>query len=270
MIAGPVRAVILAAGRGTRMRRPDESVRLEAGQAAAAASGRKGLIPIDGRPFLDYVLSSLADAEVPEACVVVGPGPSPIRERYGGLPAQRLRVAFAVQAEPKGTADALLAAREFCGSGQFLVLNSDNYYPLSALRALRALDGPGLAVFERERLLATSNFRRERIGAFAALKVSAQGDLEDIVEKGAAAQGGDPVLLSMNLWRFSPAIFEACRRVPASARGEYELPQAVRWALVHRGERFRAVRCDDGVLDLTARSDIASVARRLQAVAVRL
>jgi dTDP-glucose pyrophosphorylase len=268
MSPGVRKAVVLAAGCGTRMRKSDGAARVDPAQAAAADAGIKAMIPV-GRPFLDYLLSSLADAGLSEACLVVGPGPSPIRRRCESLGAGRLRIAFAVQAEPRGTADALLAAEEFAGGSDFLALNSDNYYPVSALRALRALDGPGLAVFERERLLESSNFTRERVAAFAVLRISQGGELEDIVEKEAAAADSGPVLLSMNLWRFSPAIFEACRRVPRSPRGEYELPQAVRWAIRLRGVRFRAVPCEEGVLDLTARSDIASVAERLRAVTVR-
>jgi dTDP-glucose pyrophosphorylase len=267
--SGVAKAVVLAAGRGTRMRREDAVATIDPAQAAAADAGIKAMIPV-GRPFLDYLLSSLADAGLSEVCLVVGPGPSVIRRHCESAGVGRLRVAFAVQAEPRGTADALLAAEGFVGREDFLALNSDNYYPVSALRALRAIDGPGLAVFERERLIASSNFTRERVAAFAVLRVSRGGELEDIVEKGPSPAADEPVLLSMNLWRFSPAIFEACRRVPPSVRGEYELPQAVRWAIVYRGQRFRAVPCGEGVLDLTARSDIASVAERLRKVTVRL
>jgi glucose-1-phosphate thymidylyltransferase len=74
----------------------------------------------------------------------------------------------------------------------------------------------------------------------------------------------------MNLWRFSARMFEACRRVPRSDRGEHELPQAVQWAITHLGERFRAVRCEGGVLDLSARADVASVAERLRDIPVSL
>ncbi len=146
-------------------------------------------------------------------------------------------------------------------------MNSDNVYSVSACRALVALGEPGLPVFERDRLLAASNFTRERVDAFAVLEVGADGYLRGIVEKApGAAAGPAPVLLSMNLWRFSPAIFEACRGVPLSARGERELPQAVGWAIAHRGEHFRAVPCEDGVLDLSTRADVAAVEARLSGV----
>jgi len=95
--------------------------------------------------------------------------------------------------------------------------------------------------------------------------------LAQVVEKapGAAESSADTVLLSMNLWRFSPAIFEACREVPLSSRGERELPQAVGWAIAVRGERYRGIPCREGVLDLSTRADVAEVERRLQDVEAR-
>ncbi len=273
MIAGssPIRAVVLAGGRGTRMQKPDPAAPLSPAQAAAADDGWKGMMPIRGRPFLDYVLSSLADAGIERACFVTPPGGGPLRAHYERAADGRVSVAFAEQASPRGSGDALLAAEEFTAGQDFLALNSDNLYPVSAIRALRALEGPGLAVFERERLLATSNFTRARVSAFAVLRMSGDGWLQALVEKapGAAESTAEPVLLSMNLWRFSPAIFEACREVPLSSRGERELPQAVGWAIAVRGERYRGVPCAEGVLDLSTRADVAEVERRLQDVEAR-
>ncbi len=267
-VARPTRAVILAGGRGTRMQKPDPAARLSPAQAAAADEGCKGMMPIRGRPFLDYVLSSLADAGIEHVCVVTPPGGGPLRAHYVRAGGGRLSIAFAEQPSPRGSGDALLAAEDFTGGEDFVALNSDNLYPGSAILALRALEAPGLAVFERETLLAASNFTRDRVAAFATLRVSPDGWLEAIVEKGEAQPDG-PVLLSMNLWRFSPGIFQACREVPLSSRGECELPQAVGWAIVRRGERYRGVPCPEGVLDLSTRADVAEVERRLQDVDVR-
>ena len=55
------RAVILARGLGTRMRKTDDAASLSPAQAAAADTGVKGMIPI-GRPFMDFLISALADA----------------------------------------------------------------------------------------------------------------------------------------------------------------------------------------------------------------
>ncbi len=245
------------------MRRDDGRAVLDADQARAADAGLKALVPVAGRPFLDHVLSGLADGGLAEICLVVGPGDNPIRQHYEGRPPGRLSLRFAVQRKPLGTADALLAAQEFAGSEDFLALNSDNLYPVSAYRALRALDGPGLPIFDRERLVASSNFTKERVDQFAVLEVGPDGFLEAIVEKPKPPRRDGPVLLSMNLWRFSPRIFEACREVPISVRGERELPQAVGWAIAQLGEKFRAIPCAEGVLDLSTRADVAEVSARL-------
>jgi len=263
------RAVVLAAGAGTRMRRADERAALDAEQAKAADAGLKALVPVAGRPFLDHVLSGLADGGLAEICLVVAPGDNPIRRYYERRPPERLSIRFAVQKKPLGTADALLAAQEFAGGEDFLALNSDNLYPVSAYRALRELGAPGLPVFDRERLVAASNFTKERVDQFAVLEVGPDGFLEAIVEKPKTPRRDGSVLLSMNLWRFSQSIFEACREVPVSVRGERELPQAVGWAVARRGEKFRAIPCAEGVLDLSTRADIAEVSARLAGVEAR-
>jgi glucose-1-phosphate thymidylyltransferase len=253
------------------MLQPDPAARLDSAQAAAADAGLKGMVPF-GRPFLDYVVSALADAGIREACIVVGPGPSAIRGHYAAAAPERVRVVFAVQSEPLGTANALLAAEEFAGGDEFLALNSDNYYPVPAIRALVCLGQPGLPVFEREALLAKSNFPRERVERYAVLAVDGGGYLADIVEKPDAAAlsaASGAVLLSMNLWRFSPLIFEACRRVARSTRGEFELPQAVAFGIRKMGLRLRAVPCDEGVLDLSTRGDIGAVEQRLRGIEAR-
>jgi glucose-1-phosphate thymidylyltransferase len=273
------KAVVLAAGVGSRMRRAAGAAELAPEQAAAADAGLKGLMPVP-RPFLDYVLSGLADAGIEEVCLVIGPNsPSanPIRERYASLPMLRLAVSFAVQDSPRGTADAALAAEEFAGGADFLLANADNYYPLVAYRALTALREPGLPVFESDTLERRGNVPAERVARYATLRIAPDGYLEHIDEKpgpealaAAAVAAPGPVLVSMNLWRFSPGIFEACRRVPVSARDERELPQAVQFGIETLGLRFRAVPCAEGVLDLSTRADVASVTRALAGIEVRL
>ena len=74
--------------------------------------------------------------------------------------------------------------------------------------------------------------------------------------------------VSMNLWRFDARIFAACRDVPRSARGEFELPEAVGLA-TRRGVRFKAIPARGPVLDLSRRADTADVERRLAGRAPR-
>ncbi len=260
-----MKAIVLARGKGTRMRESSGPSSADAAQARVAETGVKGMIPFR-RPFLDYVLSALADAGCTDICLVIAPGPNAIRDHYQANPPERVTVSFAVQQEARGTADALLSARTFAGNDPFLALNSDNYYPVDVLRALVALDGPGLPAFRRSSLIALSNIDPDRVRSFAMLTIDDDGVLVDIIEKPdpeTFATFGDDVRVSMNVWRFGPSIFEACERIEPSARGELELPNAVRYAIREMGERLVAVPFDAGVLDLSRREDIAEVERRL-------
>lgn len=245
------------------MRLAEPSAHLAAEQSVVAGAGIKAMIPF-GRPFLDFVLSALADAGISEACIVVGPEHTSVREYYASLAPRRIRISVAVQERPLGTADAVLAGRAFTAGESFLVLNSDNYYPVEVFGMLRSLDGPGLAAFERETLVCESNIPAERVRDYALLQITRDGWLRKIVEKPEAlSAAGHEMFISMNCWRFDSAIFRACEQVPPSVRGEFELPEAVQLGIDSLGLRFKAVRFRTGVLDLSYRSDISSVAQRL-------
>jgi glucose-1-phosphate thymidylyltransferase len=236
---------------------------------AAAGAGVKAMIPI-GRPFLDYVLSVLADAGYPRVCLVIGPEHRAVRDYYTAqAPPKRIRIDFAVQEKPLGTADAVLAAKELTGNKLFLVINSDNYYPLAVLSAMRELGQAGIALFERDRLVAESNIPENRVLRFAVAKVDKEGYLEHIYEKPLedTVRGlGLPVYVSMNCWVFSPLIFRACASIGPSARGELELTDAVQYAVDVLKERHKVLTFRSPVLDLSSRSDIAAVAERLRGV----
>jgi dTDP-glucose pyrophosphorylase len=265
------KCVILARGLGTRMRSGEAGTPLDTEQSSVASYGLKAMIPI-GRPFLDYVLSALADGGFRQACLVIGPEHNLVREYYARERSTRIEVSFAVQVEALGTANAVLAAEEFAGTEEFATINSDNYYPVEVLRALQELGQPGTVLFDADALVRKSNIPPERVREFAYAVIDAEGFLADLVEKPdaeTAAKFAGPELVSMNCWRFSPGIFPVCREVPQSSGGEYELPLAVKLA-IQRGLKFKSATCRVGVLDLSRRSDIAAVADHLREVQVEL
>lgn len=268
------KAVILARGLGTRMRQTGGNARqLDPLQTQMADTGLKAMIPV-GRPFLDYVLSGLADAGYRDVCLVIGPEHDAVREYYTRKCApKRVRIRFATQERPLGTADALAAAEGFTAGEHFLMLNSDNYYPIPACRALRILAQPAIAAFERRSLAHESNISTDRIRQFAVVTAHPDGTLQRIVEKPdekTLELLGPDVYVSMNCWCFGPAIFRACAAIGPSSRGELELTDAVQLAISRLGERFRVLTFHAGVLDLSSRSDIDAVAERLKGIEVLL
>jgi glucose-1-phosphate thymidylyltransferase len=143
---------------------------------------------------------------------------------------------------------------------------------VDTVRAVAALGASGLACFEADALVRASNIDADRVLRMALCEVDGDGSLRAIVEK---PTNDHPLArsaerwVSMNLWSFTPTIFEACRRVTSSVRGELEIQSAVTIAITEMGERFRAVLSREGVLDLSSRADIAAVAERLANVEAR-
>ncbi|QQE12435.1 nucleotidyltransferase family protein [Planctomycetota bacterium] len=267
------KAVILARGLGTRMRKSSGDAKMSDEQASVAAKGIKALIPIK-RPFLDYVMHNLIEAGFTDVCLVIGDEHQAIRDYYGrdaGL--SKIRVHYAVQKEPKGTADAVAAAEEFAGDDSFIVINSDNYYPLDGFKALNSDDGTGLVAYDKQVMIEESNVAVERLMGYAIVETDANGSMVAIHEKPSQEvmdSFGKHALLSMNCWRFTKSIFEACRNISPSPRGEYEITDAVNYDILKLGKSYHVYGCTQPVLDLSCQDDIASVAEHIGDLEVSL
>lgn len=267
------KAVILAAGLGTRMQQEDPDAELSREQAEVAATGCKAMIPLNGQPFLNYLLSALADAGYRDVSIVTGPGSEMIRDYYDSVELSRINLSFSIQKEPGGSADALLAAESSTGSSPFLMLNSDNYYPVEVLSVIRRLDGPGLVGFNAESLRKGGRATIERIANCAFLIADDEGYLVDLIEKPDPDQLAGlkkPHWVSMTCWKFGPSIYEACRSIELSKRGELELPDAVGWAISNLGERFEMIPSEAVIPDLSRRANIKPVEELLESVEVNL
>jgi bifunctional UDP-N-acetylglucosamine pyrophosphorylase / glucosamine-1-phosphate N-acetyltransferase len=101
----PLAALVLAAGRGTRLK----------------SSRPKVLHEICGRPLLGYSVAAAESLSPAQLVVVIGPEADEVRRRFGD------RVEFAVQPEARGTGDAVLRCRERLEEfrGDVLVLYGD-------------------------------------------------------------------------------------------------------------------------------------------------
>ena len=268
------KAVILARGLGTRMRKNDGDVPMDESVAKIADTGVKAMIPTLGRPFLDFVLASLAESGYRRVCLVIGPEHEVMREYYGRtLKTERLSIEFAVQEKPLGTADAVRPAEAFANGDSFLMINSDNFYPREALIALRSSAAPAVAVFERDAMLHGSNIASDRISKFSVVRFNDDGTMKQIIEKpddAILASMGNNVFVSMNCWLFSARIFDACRAIKPSPRGEYEITDAAQYCIDVLGEKMMAHKIAAPVLDMSSRGDIAAVTDRLKHISVRL
>ncbi|MBI2035582.1 MAG: NTP transferase domain-containing protein [Candidatus Liptonbacteria bacterium] len=106
-------AVILAAGKGTRMLPFTQSV-------------PKPLMELKGRPLLEYTMLALP-REVSEIILVVGYMGDQIKNRFGRR-FQNYNIFYAEQKEPKGTFNALVAASSMLRDNFLLLMADDIYY----------------------------------------------------------------------------------------------------------------------------------------------
>jgi bifunctional UDP-N-acetylglucosamine pyrophosphorylase/glucosamine-1-phosphate N-acetyltransferase len=188
-------AVILAAGKGTRLRPYTEKV-------------PKPLLPVQGRPILDWILGALPPVE--RVVVVVNYMAEAIE---GYMRSQRHTSNWKTvkQAEPRGTGDALMACKGIVTSDKVMVLNGDDLIGRADLVKLAAVP-MGILVHAVQ-----------EPDSFGIVFPKADGTLERIVEKpkGLAA----PQLANIGGYTFPKRVFE--KTLPLSPRGEYEITDAV-------------------------------------------
>lgn len=206
-----MKGIVPAAGRGTRLEPlTDEKP--------------KALVDVGGRPLLAHVLGTLAP-HVSAYVVVIGYRGTQIRDRVGdsfeGIP-----VTYVDQSEPRGLADAIRQA-EHVVDGDFLQLNGDNVLRGNVdqlVEAHRTADADATLLVDR--------VTRERARRGGVLAVDEEGEVEGLVEK---PDEPPSRLATTGCFAFAPRIFEGCRAVGSSARGEYELTDAIGWLLDNGG-----------------------------------
>ncbi len=201
-----MKAVILAAGKGTRL-------------GPLTADRPKALVEVAGDPILTHCLEELAALQVDEIVVVVGYRADDIIEHYGdtfdGLP-----LTYAHQDEPLGTAHALLAAREHI-TGPFVLMLGD--YLFESSRDLEQVLGHYHAEDTTATLLA-EEVTPEAATDYGVCRFDADGDLVGLTEK---PENPASNVVITGFFAFSPVIFPACEVLTPSDRGEYELTAAI-------------------------------------------
>lgn len=261
------KAVILAGGLGKRLREQTDKLSLDEKTKQLADKGLKSLIPIGERGnILDYSIERLVNAGYTQICLVVPPEHEEFRRYLSEKgPAD---ITFAIQEKPLGTADAVFSARLFVGNDSFIMLNSDNLYPENALTTLRK---PEELIwycigYDRESLVQRSNIPPDRIKRFGIIVPNKDMFLERIEEKTERPEDyafNGRIMVSMNLFRFTPEIFTACEKTELSPRGEFEITSSIRYGIRNLDMRMKIFYVNEGVLDLTCGNDIAPLRETL-------
>ncbi len=212
------KAVLLAAGRGTRMRELTLDL-------------PKPMIPVRGRPVLAHIVSGLVAAGVTDLLVIVGYRADVVREYFGDGSAHGARLQYATQITQDGTGRVVDLARNFVDEDPFVLSYGDILvdpinYP--RLTALEPLDDALLTVK-----------RADDVSQGGAVFINEHQELVDLREKPKPGEPTSP-WYNAGIYTFRPDIFEFTERLEKSPRGEYELTDAIR-ALAQSGRRVRCL-----------------------------
>jgi glucose-1-phosphate thymidylyltransferase len=215
-LANNLKAVVLCAGEGTRLR-------------PLTFSKPKHLLPVAGKPILGHVLEALAAAGLNEVALVVGHHPEAVQRYVGDGEEWGLTATYITQGQPLGLAHAIGETREFVGDHPFIVYLGDNLLE-HGIADFVAGFGAGSA----QTSLLLKEVEDPRCYGVAVL--DDQQRVVRLVEKPA-----DPPshLAIVGVYAFTPAIFDAIAHIQPSARGELEITDAIQY-LVDQQARVTA------------------------------
>ncbi|MBS1707736.1 MAG: NTP transferase domain-containing protein [Armatimonadetes bacterium] len=210
-----MKGVILAAGKGTRLYPVTKVV-------------PKPLLPIANKMTLGYAFDQLKDCGISEVAVVVGENEAAMREALGDGSAFGLSLSFVRQPDPKGLAHAVGFAKDFVAGDDFVLYLGDAIYSEPLAPFVQQFRDRGCAnlnlvkAVEDPRRFGVANVEGDRI-----IK---------LVEKPAEPESN---LAMAGMYVFGPQIWDVLPDLQPSARGEYEITDAIQ-TLVDRGHEVVA------------------------------
>jgi dTDP-glucose pyrophosphorylase len=212
------RAVVLAAGRGTRMRELTNDL-------------PKPMIKVRGKPVLEHIVQGLRDAGVCRFLIIVGYHAETVLNFFGDGRRHNVAIEYATQTVRDGTGRVVNLARDFTGGSPFvlsygdILIGQENYK-----RVVNLSD-------DLEAVITVT--RGEDTSKGGAVFVNEQMELVDLREKPKPGEPTSP-WYNAGLYAFRPSIFEFIARLKPSPRGEYELTDAVR-DLARSGRKVKVI-----------------------------
>ncbi len=206
-------AVILAAGEGKRMR-------------PLTYTMPKPMLPIGGRPMLQYLIMNFREAGIRHIVLVTGYKKESIENYFGKGDMLNVDIDYVEQKNPQGTAHAFEQAKDLV-SGRFIATYGDQLIDAADVNLIRA----------HERAIGAAKV--ENPSRYGVLKVNS-GYLETIVEK---PENPPSNLINAGIYSFKDDVFDFIKRTPKSPRGEVEITDTVQ-LMTDEGKRFKVVELD--------------------------
>jgi glucose-1-phosphate thymidylyltransferase len=209
---GIMKSLVLAGGTGTRLRPLSHSM-------------PKQLLPVANRPVLFRCLDDVRRAGITDVGIVIDASDVQIRTAVGDGSQFGLRVQYIRQDSPRGLAHAVMVARDFLGTDDFLMYLADNVLTegIADLADRFREDRPDAQLLVTKVADPT---------AYGILELDDEGRLLGVVEKPLHPRSD---LALTGVYFFTPGIHEAVRRIAPSSRDELEITDAIQWLIEHGG-----------------------------------
>ena len=211
-------AVILAAGRGTRM-----------GELTMGVP--KPMIAVGSRPVLEWIINGLQAAGVRRFLIVVGYRKEVIEDHFMDGSNFGTEIRYVEQVVQDGTGKVVSLAEPFCGADPFILSYGDILVDFSFYRQLVEL------AHDDEMLISVK--ASQDVSKGGAVFLDSNLRVIDLQEKPNQPVTG-PNWYNAGIYTFRPSIFQYVARLQKSPRGEYELTDAVR-ELAQATKRARAI-----------------------------
>lgn len=236
-----MKAVILAAGKGTRMRELTNEL-------------PKPMLKVRGKPILEHIVDGILAAGIRELFIVTGFRAEVIEAYFGDGSKWKARIACGRQVFQDGTGKAPEVAKAFVGTSPFLLTYGDILVKSETYRQMfqrfNEGDFSGLVAVTRGEDVAKGglNFFDPQFCLKKILEKPGAQELEQLRREGWLKPGA-PVWYNAGIYIFRPVLFEFTARLQKSARGEYELTDAVN-GLVAAQHRIAGMEIQGGWVDV--------------------
>ena len=213
------KAVILAAGRGTRMKEITDEL-------------PKPMVKVKGMPILESIIRGLVFNGITDFLIVVGWRKEVITDYFGDGSDFGCRVEYVEQVVQDGTGRVVELARDFSGEDPFILSYGDILVPAESY-------APLVNFTNVEGKLTVKIDEDVRKGGAVFI---VDGMVTDLIEKGGDDAPTSPYY-NAGIYSFSPKIYDYTAKLELSPRGEYELTDAIK-AQVQDGLPIAAVELD--------------------------
>jgi dTDP-glucose pyrophosphorylase len=236
-----MKAVILAAGKGTRMRE-------------LTNERPKPMLKVRGKPILEHIVAGLKGAGIREIFIVTGFKGDLIEDHFGDGSRFGVRIVCGHQAVQDGTGKAPEVAKKFVADSPFLLTYGDILVPPDTYQQMvqRYAEGDYSGVIT---VTVGEDVKKGAVVLFddqfcfsQLVEKPTQAELDALFARGLLKPEG-PFWYNAGIYIFKPAVYEYTARLEKSPRGEYELTDAI-MAMAKAGHRLAGLKIQGRWVDV--------------------